>query len=175
MNIQIKKLKNHKNFEVYNTLASWDNDPQIKALIRPRMTEEDLPIVTAQELMYYAYRNKKKHTYLVYDNSLLIGSYTIDTDFDKRIYKKEGTAWFGIIIGEKDYRGKGIGKLMLADIEKECLKLGCKAIELGVFEYNKNAFELYKSFGYQVIATIESFVFMNGNWYSDIRMLKHLE
>lgn len=174
MDIRVEKLKNYNDHELFDQLAKWDNDPVIKPLITPGMNEGDVAEVTGDELMYFAIENKTKHIYLVYVGSELIGFYSIDTDFEHRVHKAAATAWIGIVIGEKSYWGKGIGALMMKDLEVKCHTLGCKTIELGVFEYNDRAIKLYASLGYKIIDRIDNFVYYNGQWHSDIRMLKEI-
>lgn len=174
MDIHIEKLIDYSNYEVFEMLTLWDNDSELKHLTRPRMTEKELEVLTVEEEIQSAKLNKTKHIYLVYDVDKLIGSYSIDTDFEHRLNKKGVTAWLGLLIGDKDYLGKGIGKIMMQDIEKECVKLGCSFIELGVFEFNKRAAKLYQAMDYEIIATIPAFVFHDGKWFGDIRMLKKL-
>lgn len=174
MNIHIKKLIDYNNYEVFKMLTLWDNDPEIKHLLRPRMSEEELPILSVEEVIESAKNNKTKHIYLVYDYEKLIGSYSIDTNFEHLFSDKGRTAWLGLVIGDKEYFGKGIGKLMMLDIEKECIKLSCEYIELGVFDFNIRASKLYEKMGYKLIGKIPNFVFHNDEWFDDIRMLKKL-
>ncbi|MGB3368322.1 MAG: GNAT family N-acetyltransferase [Acidaminobacteraceae bacterium] len=172
--MHIEKFIDYNNYQVFKKLTRWDNDPEIKHLIRPRMSEKELDILTVEVEMESAKANATKHIYLLYDVYKLIGSYSIDTDFEHRINKKDVTAWIGLVIGDKDYRGKGLGKIMMQDIEKECVKLGCDFIELGVFDFNKHAASLYHKMGYEIIGVIPDFVYHDGKWCDDIRMLKKL-
>ena len=175
MSIRIQALTDYSDHYIFDILATWDNDPEIKSLITPGMNEGDKGTITGDELMYFARENKSKHMYLTYDDDRLIGAYTIDTAFEHCLVKEPGTAWIGIVIGDKSYWGHGIGRMMMIHLEDECKKLECTQIELGVFEYNERARALYLSLGYEVIDTIDNFVFYNGEWHKDIRMLKVLE
>lgn len=174
MNIRIEPFKDYTDHTIFNTLASWDNDPEIRSLILPGINEGDIARVTGDELMYFAHEHRTRHIYLVYDEDLLIGSYSIDTNFEERICQEPQVAWISVVIGDKNYWGKGIGRFMMEDLEERCLELGCSAIELGVFDYNERAIELYQSMGYVVLDTIDNFVFHDGRWHKDIRMLKTL-
>lgn len=175
MGIRIEALTDYSNHYIFDILATWDNDTEIKSLITPGINEENKKKITGAELMHYAQENKNKHMYLAYDDDRLIGAYTIDTAFEHCLVKEPGTAWIGIVIGDKSYWGYGIGRMMMIHLEDECKQLSCTQIELGVFEYNERAKALYLSLGYKVIDTIDNFVFYKGQWYKDIRMLKVLD
>lgn len=61
-------------------------------------------------------------------------------------------AMFGIVIGEKDYRGKGFAReaaTLVLDYAFNLLNLHSVALE--VFEFNKRAIALYESLGFKTI------------------------
>lgn len=49
---------------------------------------------------------------------------------------------------EDDYRGKGVGKLLMEKLEEYFKVKGCGFIRVEVFEPNKDAHEFYKKMGY---------------------------
>ncbi|WP_100402900.1 GNAT family N-acetyltransferase [Bacillus sp. FJAT-42315] len=53
-------------------------------------------------------------------------------------------------------------------------KQGIKRIELGVFEFNKQAQKLYQKLGYKEIGRIENFTYWQGEMWTDIRMEKYV-
>ena len=173
MTIEIKRLTN-LDVPISEKFAEWTNDPEIRPYAIPRFNERDYIEVTPAELMSSTLGNIKKRIYVVYDGEKPIGECSIDTDFEARIHKETDTAWISLVIGDKAYWGKGISKLIMAFLEAECMRLGLRAIELGVFEYNKRARCLYEQMGYEEIARIENFVYNFGTWHTDIRMLKRL-
>lgn len=173
MNIEIKRLTTLE-IPIFEKLAEWTNDPEIRLYSIPRFDERDYVEVTAAELMDSTLGNVSKHIYIVYDGEIPIGECSINTDFEGRIHKETDTAWISLVIGDKAYWGKGVSKQIMAFIEAECEHLGMRAIELGVFEYNQRARCLYDQMGYEEFARIENFVFNFGTWHADIRMLKRL-
>lgn len=173
MNIQIVKLEKY-NIETFNMIASWNNDPDIKEYIIPRRSEEELKDVTGEMLMSSASKKPSKKVYIVLDDKKPIGNYSIESGFEGLMSKHVKTAWIGVLIGEKDYWGKGISKMIMSHIEKECRAMGFEYIELGVFEFNERAIKLYRSMGYEELGTIPDFVFHNGHWMKDIRMIKKI-
>ena len=119
-------------------------------------------------------RLKYTQIYLIYFEEALVGEISFQID-PKQLYRKEkGSAWIGINIGEASARGKGIGVQAMKYLEEQISKQGLKRIELGVFEFNANAINLYKKMGYQEIARINYFTYWQGKMWQDIRMEKRL-
>lgn len=158
----------------FQILCKWSNDPKIRPYAIPKFNMGVDEPFTPFELMVSAMQNDFKRIYMVYDGEVPIGEFSIDMAFGRRVYNEPDTAWISLVIGEAGYRGKGVGKWIMTQIESECNQLGAKAIELGVFEYNHAAIKLYEGMGYDVIAEIPDFVYFQDMWYGDIRMLKRL-
>lgn len=158
----------------FQYLEKWANDPEIRPFASPRFSEKEYTDVLALEIMASLTENSNKHVFIVLDGEKPIGEVSIDMNFAHKVYEEANTAWISLLIGDSEYRGKGISKIMMTFIENECRKLGAIAIELGVFEYNKKAQNLYLNSGYEKIDEIKDFVYNFGKWHSDIRMLKKL-
>lgn len=173
MEIRIQKIK-LEDVAIFEYFAKWSNDPEIRPFATPRFSEEEYRDVSVVEIMASLMEHPSKNAYVVLDDDKPIGEISIDMDFGQRLHKEDQTAWISLLIGDKEYWGKGISKMMMQFIEQECRSLGAKAIELGVFEYNKKAQSLYLNSGYVKIGEIESFVYNFGKWHSDIRLLKKI-
>ena len=52
------------------------------------------------------------------------------------------------LVVSKEYRGRGVGKLLMQTMEDYFKSVGCKGILIDVFAYNTNAYMIYKSLGY---------------------------
>ena len=160
--------------EIAATLSKWENDPLLIPFIRPNLIEDDLKkqgIITIESLF-----QRLKHTqiFLVYLHGRLVGemSYQVDPLY---LYKKElGTAWIGINIGEESARGKGVGVQAMQFLEEQVKVQKLKRMELGVFEFNVRAIQLYTKLGYREIIRIENFTCYQGKMWQDIRMEKYL-
>ncbi len=141
--IKFKKLT-VPDANILEYLNKWENDPALIPLIRPNRDKNTLEMRDALTFEDLTQRLEHNHTFLIYLGDQLIGE--MDYQIDPRhLYKKEtGTAWIGIIIGEEIARGKGIGYQAIQYLEDEIRKRGIKRIELGVFEFNTNAFKLYQ-------------------------------
>lgn len=64
------------------------------------------------------------------------------------IYPEIGTAVLGILIGDKDWRGKGLFAEISMALEKELKLIGVKSIYLGVEKANTPAVKAYEKAGY---------------------------
>jgi RimJ/RimL family protein N-acetyltransferase len=113
--------------------------------------------------------------YLIYANGQLVGEMNFQIDPDHLFRKEAGTAWIGIIIGEASARGKGVGTQAMQYLEEQIHNKGLKRIELGVFEFNNKAINLYTNLGYKEIGRFDNFTYWQGRMWHDIRMEKYLE
>ncbi|KPL60156.1 GNAT family N-acetyltransferase [Rossellomorea vietnamensis] len=173
MNLHIKKLT-HPNTTILKALNQWDNDPDLIPFIHPNQNREELEQQSDMNLDELKDRLDSHHTFLLYLENKLVGemNYMIDPG---HLYKKvRGTAWVGITIGDPGARGRGIGYKAIRHLEMEIKKHGLNRIELGVFEFNTQAYKLYRQMGYQEIARIPDFTYWNDKMWSDIRMEKVL-
>jgi RimJ/RimL family protein N-acetyltransferase len=67
-----------------------------------------------------------------------------------RIDRRAGTAYFGLVIGEKDCWGKGIAHEALQLVLKRAARLGLRKILLEVAADNPRAIALYRRAGFQI-------------------------
>lgn len=105
---------------------------------------------------------------LAFTKDELIGNTSIDL-FDKTESHK---GLFGISIA-KEYRGKGIGKLLLKYILEEAKSLPkLRIITLAVYSINNLAIEMYKKFGFVEYGRLPNGVHYRGNFIDEILMYK---
>lgn len=160
--------------DVIEALNRWENDAAIVPLTRPHKTRAELEVrklITAEDL---SQRLEFHHMYLIHIDNHLVGEMNFMVDPPHLLNKEPGTAWIGITIGEPEGRGKGLGHLALEFLEDEIKRQGLKRIELGVFEFNKQAHQLYKKLGYKEIGRISDFTYFQDRMWADIRMEKYL-
>jgi RimJ/RimL family protein N-acetyltransferase len=161
--------------EIAECFHRWENDPALIPFIRPNKNKEALEArepVTVKDLEQ---RLEHHHIYLMYLEDQIIGEMGYQIDPRQLFNKEAGTAWIDIVIGEEIARGKRIGGAALHHLEKEIRQHGLKRIELGVFEFNKNAIRLYQKAGYREIGRIPDFTYWEGKMWQDIRMEKYIE
>lgn len=173
MNIRFIEI-NEYDIENFELMANWDNQNDIKYFIRPNFKKGEMDDIKVESIIDGFKLNSNKKIYLILCNDKKIGYISIDTDFFGLYKKEKNSAWIGICIGEAEYRGRGIAKEAMTYIEYISKELNQNRIELGVFEYNKKAIELYKKMGYKKIGQHEKFVYYNGAWHNDIRMEKYI-
>ena len=104
----------------------------------------------------------------------IVGSASIDMNPEYLARKDESSGWLGIVIGDKDHRGKGAGRATMEFLENRARELGATRMELGVFAFNENAIRFYEKLGYRRFHTVKDFTFYNGKWHDDYRMEKKL-
>lgn len=137
---------------------SWLNSPEImRGLVsgtRP---------TTRPELIDYieqTVKNPNSVMFAVCDkaNEAHIGNIKIDSfDWISRVGE------MGILIGNADYWGKGIGQEACSLLLKYAFNtLNLRKVELCVFSNNPGAIRLYEKIGFQLEGTLREHVFRNG-------------
>lgn len=136
----------------------WLNDPLVMA-----------GIATADYTMekLYAYVQEKTTV----DNAVFFAIIAKDTDLHigniklDFIDKKAQVAELGIMIGDRDYWGRGVGfdACSLA-IDYGFHELGLRKIWLAVYQSNPQAMKLYQKLGFQLEGTLRKHVLVNGEF-----------
>lgn len=75
---------------------------------------------------------------------------------------------------KKEYRGEGIGKVMLKATLELGKGMGIRMVELSCFANNKSACSLYKSVGFEEVGTIPEKYFYKGEYIDAIVFTKKL-
>ncbi|WP_153720737.1 GNAT family N-acetyltransferase [Sporosarcina cascadiensis] len=173
MEIHFEKLTEPAE-EVVDVFNRWRQDPDFVSKTEPNQERKEPgahETITVQGLVE---KLKCQEIYLIYEEDHIIGDVNYMVDPEHLFKKEKGTAWIGISIGEAAGRGRGIGFQAMQFIEEQIRLNGLKRIELGVFEFNTKAKNLYHRLGYTEIGRIEDFTYANGRMWSDIRMEKYL-
>jgi len=161
--------------EIAARIKTWENDPEIVPFIRPLSGKEDLEKKKEVTVDTLERRLDTHEEYLIYHDGRLIGQLSVQIDPGHLAKKVENTAWIGIYIGEKECRGKGAGTYALQHVESILKSRGVRRIELGVFEFNKGAYRLYKRLGFKEFTRLDELAWYNGTMWRDIRMEKYLD
>ncbi len=108
---------------------------------------------------------------LVFSNNQLIGIAGID--MKDKTESHEGV--FGISLA-KDYRGEGIGKILMRLVleEAESNLPQLRIITLGVFSNNSLAMEMYKKFGFKEYGRLPKGVLHRGEYVDHVYMYKSI-
>ncbi|STO09384.1 GNAT family N-acetyltransferase [Exiguobacterium aurantiacum] len=173
MTISLVPLK-ESSVDIVETFNRWNNDPAIVHLIRPVRSEEELTVEQNLTVESLAERLQTHDIFLIYADDHLVGEVNVMYDAAHLYRQEPGSAWLGLVIGETEGRGRGVGTTALNLLEERLRQQGTPRIELGVFAFNEAAHRLYEKLGYEEIARIEAFTYWNGQFWADIRMEKRL-
>jgi RimJ/RimL family protein N-acetyltransferase len=158
--------------EIVAALTRWENDPLLIPLARPNQSQEDLERRHEVTLDTLRQRLRSHRVYLIALGARLVGEMSYQIDPEHLLKQVPGTAWVGIVIGEADGRGRGVGRQALHYLEREIAAEGLGRIELGVFAFNLPALALYTRLGYQEFGRVDDFTYWQGRMWQDIRMEK---
>lgn len=142
----------------------WINDPKVTntLIINP-------PMILEQEEKWFELLISRKNTYLF--NIMTNDNKIIGNTGMHNINSVDRNADFGIMIGEKDYWGKGYGtevtKLMLI---YGFYHLNLHSIYLNVYSYNKKGIRAYEKAGYKQDGVIRQNKFYKGVYKDTILM-----
>ena len=75
---------------------------------------------------------------------------------------------------ERQWRGKGVGTLLLREIEARAHTLGYHKIVLSAFPFNQAGMRLYKRFGFRTVGIYHEQGMIDGRWIDTIIMEKLL-
>ena len=142
----------------------WINDPEVAntLIINP-------PMILEQEKKWFELLISRKDVHLfniMTNDNKIIGNTAIEN-----INNTDRNAEFGIMIGEKDYWGKGYGtevaKLMLI---YGFYNLNLHSIYLKVYSYNKKGVRAYEKAGYKLDGVLRQNKFYKGVYKDTILM-----
>lgn len=121
------------------------------------------------------FRKKLAIHLLAFTSEKLIGSSDLNMkDPNRGALKHEGV--FGISV-LKEYRRKGLGKLLMRFVLDEAIKNlpNLKIITLGVFSTNDLAKQMYKRFGFTEYGRLPGGIFYKGEYIDHIYMYKKVK
>mgnify|MGYP001581120630 CR=1 FL=1 len=125
-----------------DTYCAWLNDPEVNEFLETRHS-------TIEELRQYIQKQIDD------PNSFFVGIFDKNKHTHIGNIKLEPIDWqnkkaiFGILIGDKEYWGKGIGtEATLLVVRYAFDTLGLEEIELGVIVHNKRAIRSYEKAGF---------------------------
>jgi RimJ/RimL family protein N-acetyltransferase len=108
-----------------------------------------------EQLNWFKSLNRKSN-YFIW--GMLFENHPIGACGIKNCNKIEGEFWG--YIGEKSYWGKGIGSLMLYEVEKKAEQIGLDWLDLQVLKVNTKAKRLYDKNGYKIEKEDNNFFYM---------------
>lgn len=160
------KLRSLKEEDASDRYASWLNDPIVNRYLETRS-------VTVKELKDYI-RAKREAS-----DVLFLGIFSRDTDTHIGNVKLEPINWgkktamMGLLIGDKEYWGKGIGTEVTNLITGFAFNtLGLNEVTLGVISENTPAIRVYEKCGFKILKVNKNAINHDGVLHDQIIMGK---
>jgi len=158
-------------------LVRWSNDDSIRHLAQRFACKEQflrrLKVPHATKMLREAV-SEGKCIQLIERHGIAIGEVSLEMDPKHLVSPDPGTAWIGIVLGERLGRGRGVGRQAMLHMEALAAQRGALRVQIGVFEFNTRARRLYESLGYREIARLTEFTWWQDKMWSDIRLSKTL-
>lgn len=177
-----KQLEHTKNGKVYIIRQPLENDAEDLAQYMNELSIEKTYIVfqgeqmTKEETLEYVkrvrenVRNKKEVCLLLFFEKELIGMANVA--LRQKIYKHIGNTSITI---KKQFRGKGLGELLIERLFSEASRLiGIKKIVLQVFGNNIPAVSLYRKIGFKEYGHLPKAIKWRGKYVDEILMYKDI-
>lgn len=146
----------------FNLLISWVKDE--KELIQFAGQIFRFPLTTEQLKEYLKDKNRHPFKIVLNNSNIVIGhceAYQTSNDTVKLCR---------IIIGDKRYRGQGLGYEATKKLIKWCIEnLRPNTIELNVYDFNTIAIKCYEKLGFQRTNDSKTIILNGENWTS-VRM-----
>ncbi len=150
------------------------NNPVLVPYMRPIRKKNDLKEQFLVTLDTLNKRLVKEFVYMIFANEQPVGQMSFQKNSELLYNNQPGTAWVGLMIGEPSAQRMGVGTAAMEYLEEQIFIEGSKRIELGVFEFNKPALNLYNKRGYKEIGRNKAFTYWQGRMWDNICMEKYL-
>ncbi len=174
INIQVREVETSSTSDFF-FFAKWFADPEYRTLTTAFRDGKWMRAETDAESLRLRAIEKRatQKRYVVLYEGEVVGDLSFELGAPQLLKNEPLSAFVGIGIGEKKYRGKGIGREAFKVLENKCWEAGAKRIELGVFAFNTPAIALYKSLGYKEFSRIQNLTEYENKMWDDIRMEKY--
>ena len=148
-------LKKFKEAFITQNYLNWFKDDYVKKFILFKSNK----IKTLEEDVKKKMMKKGNFFYAIFFEKKHIGNILIH-----KVDLKNKTAWMGILIGDKKWRGKGVAPEVINEISKNLFnKYKIKNLYLGLSRKNLPALNSYKKIGFNIINQTNQKIFMRLN------------
>jgi RimJ/RimL family protein N-acetyltransferase len=142
-------------------LNQWRNDPDLIETLGTGFNYISEEVDKNWYADYLANRDKSVRLAILADNKY-VGNVNLT-----QINNIHRSAEFSILIGDSNFRGKGIGlHSSLKILDHGFKNLGLQRIWLSVLTSNEAAFNLYKKMGFEEEGVLRKAIFKNGNFHN---------
>ncbi len=162
-NITVRKLRLHE----LPQLLEFRRHNDYEAYPAKETTKESL----LYSVLKFLWHGERMATLVAVREDVILGYVTLVFG---RHAKFRGNAYLVSVAVKASERGRGLGTLLFAEVEKYALSRGARRIEFEVFAKNTGALNLYRRIGYEVEGTKRRAVEFAGEYDDLIFMAKIL-
>jgi len=140
--------------------------------IEDRVATLDTELHTLDEQLTWFRRHDARHPVVVAEVAADISGWASLNQFSARPAYRY-VADLSVYV-DRDWRGKGVGTLLLREIEARARSLGYHKIVLSAFPFNQAGMRLYEKFGFRTVGIYHEQGLVDGRWVDTIIMEKLL-
>lgn len=155
-----------KEEHISDTYIGWLNNPEINQFLEVRLVRQTYETVLAYVRSFYG--DTEKYMWGIYPNGVneMVGTATL---YD--INRHHGRGVVGLMIGEKDYWGKGYGTETIKLIVDYAFRiLNLHKVTAGAVANNQGSVKAFQKAGFEIEGTLKSHFFYNGAYYDSLIM-----
>lgn len=156
--------------EDLNKINLYRNDKNLSDLLVAPFRFINIETDNKWFMAYMNNRSNNVRCVICNDKDDVIGMiYLLNIDW---IYR---SAEFGIVVGDENFRGKGIGKLATIEMLRHAFyNMNLNRVQLRALVNNTRAIGLYESVGFKEEGILREAVFKNGQYY-DLKVMSILK
>ena len=165
-------VTNHREID---SLLGWANSKVLQPLYIPKASAEHRTFDESEFASHIIKRLREgREIYMIRSSNMIVGSLSIAANPPEATWKKEPTGWLGLVVGKEKHRNQGIGSFALRFAETRAEQLRLSSLEVGVFEFNKNAIAFFMKNGFRVIGRVEEATCWENAFCAAIHLVKKL-
>ena len=150
MNIVIREADEDDSDRIADLLLKMQDeekkfDPLLKSSSSHEMQE------SAKRYAHNAVKNNDRITLVAEVDNRVVGFIIAKIFTYGGIYDKERAIYISDLYTEKEYRGKGIGSMLLHALEDEARKRDIRILELDTYAESENSIQFYSRRGYKAV------------------------
>ena len=142
----------------------WLNDPEVNRFLEVRFVHQTYETVLAYVSSFYG--DAEKYMWGVYPNNTdnLIGTATLSN-----IVRHHGSGIIGLMIGEKEYWGKGYGtEIIKLVVDYAFKKLSLHKVTAGAVAANKSSIKAFQKASFEIEGRAKSHLHLDGKYYDAV-------
>jgi RimJ/RimL family protein N-acetyltransferase len=162
----------YTNDELFKKIEKWHNSHEVRKNYLLNFSEEDTKREINWENIQERFSKDELERFIILVDGIEVGEFNYHLRHP--LQKFENSLWIGISIGEESFKGKGVAKEIMLQLERIALEMDKPIMEIGVYDFNKRALKFYEKMGYKEFDRDEDFAYWGGKKWPFIRMKKDL-